>query len=158
MGTIDKLGAKIRVVRSELLHAVLSRSVVSDSLWPRGLQPTRLLCPWDSAGKNTGVGCHVLLQGIFPTQGWNPRLLHLLHWQVGSLSLLASGKSSYSNSGLFNWVYFYLFTTLNTLWQGVWRLHFTRGINLTLRNSLHLQNILWVFFLLTSVLFVPAAS
>ena len=34
----------------------------------------RLLCPWDSPGKNTGVGCHALLQGIFPTQGWNPGL------------------------------------------------------------------------------------
>ena len=38
----------------------------------------------DSPGKNTGVGCHFLLQGIFPTQGLN---LHLLHWQVGSLLL-----------------------------------------------------------------------
>ena len=39
----------------------------------------RLLLPWDSAGKNTEVGCHALLQGIFPTQGSNPRLLWLLH-------------------------------------------------------------------------------
>ena len=38
-----------------------SRSVVSDSLRPRGLQPTRLLHPWDSPGKSTGVGCHCLL-------------------------------------------------------------------------------------------------
>ena len=38
--------------------------------------PTRLLCPWDFPGKSTGVGCHSLLQGIFPTQGWNPGLLH----------------------------------------------------------------------------------
>ena len=38
--------------------------------------PTRLLCPWDFPGKSTGVGCHSLLQGIFPTQGLNPRLLH----------------------------------------------------------------------------------
>ena len=37
---------------------------------------TRLLCPWDSPGKNTGVGCHSFLQGIFPTQGWNPCLLN----------------------------------------------------------------------------------
>ena len=39
------------------------------------------LCPWDSPGKNTGVGCHFLLQGLFLTQGWNPGLLHchLLH-------------------------------------------------------------------------------
>ena len=49
---------------------------MSDSLRPRGLQPTRLLCPWDYASKNTGVSCHFLLQGIFPTQGSNPRLLH----------------------------------------------------------------------------------
>ena len=38
-------------------------------------------------GKNTRVGYHFLLQGIFPTQGSNPHLLHLLHWQVGSLPL-----------------------------------------------------------------------
>ena len=38
--------------------------------------PTRLLHPWDSPGKNTGVGCHFLLQGIFPTQGLNPGLPH----------------------------------------------------------------------------------
>ena len=41
-----------------------------------GLQPARVLCPWNSPGKNTGVGSHSLLQGIFPTQGWNPGLLH----------------------------------------------------------------------------------
>ena len=41
---------------------VLSRSVTSDSLQPPGLQPARLLCPCDSPGKNTGVGCHFLLQ------------------------------------------------------------------------------------------------
>ena len=41
-------------------------------LWPSGLQPSRLLCPWDFSGKNTAVGCHCLLQGIFPTQGSNP--------------------------------------------------------------------------------------
>ena len=38
-----------------------SRSVVSDSMWPHGLQPTRLLHPWDFPGKSTGVGCHRLL-------------------------------------------------------------------------------------------------
>ena len=47
----------------------VSRSVVSDSLRPHGLQPTRLHCPWNFPGKNTGAGCHFLLQGIFPTQG-----------------------------------------------------------------------------------------
>ena len=54
-----------------------------------GLWPTRLLCPWNSPGKNTGAGCHFLLQGIFPTQRLNPRLphcrqilYHLSHWKV----------------------------------------------------------------------------
>ena len=56
--------------------AVLSCTVMSDSLQPHGLWPARLLCPWDSPGKNTGVGCHVFFQGIFPTQGLNPDLLH----------------------------------------------------------------------------------
>ena len=36
------------------------------------MEPVRLLCPWDSPGTNIGVGCHCLLQGIFPTQGSNP--------------------------------------------------------------------------------------
>ena len=44
------------------LLLVFSHSVVSSSLWPHGLQPTRLLCLWDFPGKNTGVGCHFLLQ------------------------------------------------------------------------------------------------
>ena len=39
-----------------------ARSVVSDSWWLHGLQPTRLLHPWDFPGKSTGVGCHCLLQ------------------------------------------------------------------------------------------------
>ena len=58
-------------------------------LLPHGLQPTRLLCPWDFPGKNTGVGCHCLLQGTFPTQGLK---LHLLHQQAGSLPLSHQGN------------------------------------------------------------------
>ena len=54
----------------------LSHLVMSNSLQPHGLGPARLLCPWKSPGKNTGVGSHSLLQGIFPTQGSNPGLLH----------------------------------------------------------------------------------
>ena len=50
----------------------LSRSVVSDSLRPHELGPTRLLRLWDFPGKSTGVGCNFLLQDIFPTQGLNP--------------------------------------------------------------------------------------
>ena len=48
--------------------------VVSNSLQPHRLGPARLLCLWDSPGKNNGVGCHFFLQGIFPTRGLNPGL------------------------------------------------------------------------------------
>ena len=56
--------------------AVLSCSVISDSLWPHGQRSLAGYIHGDSPGKNTGVGCHVLLQGIFPTQGSNPGLPH----------------------------------------------------------------------------------
>ena len=58
------------------------------TLWPYRLWPTRLLCPWDSPGKNTGVGCRALLQGIFLTQGSNPHLFCLLPLQAGSWPLV----------------------------------------------------------------------
>ena len=54
------------------------------TLQSHGLQPARLFCPWGFPGKNTGVGCQFLLQGILLTQGLN---LCLLCWQVGSLPL-----------------------------------------------------------------------
>ena len=57
------------------------------TLGPHGLEPTRLLCPWNFPSKNTGVGCHFLLQGIFLTQGSNPCLLLFLCWQADSLPL-----------------------------------------------------------------------
>ena len=47
----------------------------------------------DSLGKSTRVGCHALLQGIFPTQGSNLHLLHLLHWQAGSLTTSATWEA-----------------------------------------------------------------
>ena len=53
-----------------------SHSVLSNSLQSHGLKPTRLLFPRNSTSKNTGVGCHSLLQRIFPTQGSNLGLLH----------------------------------------------------------------------------------
>ena len=62
-----------------------SRSVVSDSLRPHGLQPTRLLHPWDFPGKSTGVGCHCLLQGQLNSHMqkkriWTPIYKNHLKW------------------------------------------------------------------------------
>ena len=73
--------------------AVLSHSVVSDCLRPHGLQPARLPCPWDSPGKNTGLGCHALLQGIFPTQRFNPKLLSVLDFRQIFFFFLTAGPS-----------------------------------------------------------------
>ena len=78
---------------------MLSDLDMSDSLQPHGLEPARLLCPWDFPSKNTGVGCHFLLQGIFPTQGSNPCLLSLLHQQVDSLPLGHMGSPCFLLSG-----------------------------------------------------------
>ena len=54
--------------------------------------PAKLLCPWDSLGKNTGVDCQALLQGTFLIQGSNPSFLCLLHWKAGSSPLAPPGK------------------------------------------------------------------
>ena len=65
--------------------------------------PARLLCPWDSPGKNTGVGCHALLQGIFPTQESSLRLFCVLPWQVASLPLEPTGKPLNLRGQVWNW-------------------------------------------------------
>ena len=54
-----------------------SRVQLGATLWT---QPASLLCPWNSLGKITGVGCHFLLQGIFLTKELNLHFLYLLHW------------------------------------------------------------------------------
>ena len=81
-----------KVTQQQQLSKKPVRSVMSNFLQLYGLYPARLLCPWDSQGKNTGVGCHFILQGIFPTQGWNLHFLCLLHRQLGSLPLAPPGK------------------------------------------------------------------
>ena len=71
---IDKVCKLLTNWKWFILKWSVSCSVVSDSLRPCGLQPTRLLCPWDSSGNDTEVGCHALLQGIFLIQESNLRL------------------------------------------------------------------------------------
>ena len=75
---------------SDDLCACQAALVVSDSLQPYGPQSGSSVHR-DSPGRNTRVGCHGLLQGIFLTQGLNPCLLCLLHWQAGSLPLASQG-------------------------------------------------------------------
>ena len=63
----------------------VSHSVVSNPLWPQGLEPTRLLSPWNSSSMNSGAGCLFLLQGIFLIQGSIPGLYHC-RWILYHLS------------------------------------------------------------------------
>ena len=83
-GVLQTLCTAIEKVLCSIQHlqACLVTSVASDSLRPYGLYSTNLLCPWDSPGKNSRVGCHALLQGISPTQGLNLCLLRLLHCKL----------------------------------------------------------------------------
>ena len=81
---ITQIHLRFFVVRS-LSHVQLIAT-------PWTVLPTRLLCSWDSPGKNTKVGCYLLLYGILPIQGSNPYLLCLLHGQVSSLSLSHQGS------------------------------------------------------------------
>ena len=85
------------VRRIQLVSCVQSLSRVW-LLRPRGLYPARPLRPWDSPGKNTGVGGHFLLQGVFLTQGLN---LCLLHWQADSLPLNHLGSPRIGNTTYF---------------------------------------------------------
>ena len=82
----------VLVPRKYTLSCVPAPSLRLDSLWPSGLWPARLVCSWDFPGKNTGVGCQFLLQGIILTQGSNSCLLRLLHWEAGSLPPEPPGK------------------------------------------------------------------
>ena len=83
-------GSEVNLVRSYVLSRFSRCPTLCDPMdnSPPGSSvhgvypPARLLCPWDSPGENTGVGCHALPQGIFPTQGSNLPLLCLLHWQA----------------------------------------------------------------------------
>ena len=75
---------------------------------PQELEPTRLLCPWNSSGKNTGVGNCSLLQGIFPTQGSNPGLQH-----CGQILYLLSHEGSPQYLTL------YKIPLLRNLWKSV---------------------------------------
>ena len=78
--------SEVRQRRRKIMHAQLLQSCLT--LWdPMNCSPRSSSIHGDSPGKNTGVDCHALLQGIFPTQGWNLHLLHcrwmLYHWASG---------------------------------------------------------------------------
>ena len=101
----DSLAVSYKAKHAFTMHVYVG-SVVSNSLWPQVQQPARLLCPWDFPGKNTGLGYHLLLQGIFLIQGLNPPILDLWLWRVDSL-LLSCRRSSYDLAIVLLGIYLY---------------------------------------------------
>ena len=91
-----------------------SRSVVSNSLRPHGLYS-----PWNSPGQNTGVGSHFFLQGIFPTQGSNPGLLH-----CREDSLPAEPSRKPCNSTCIN-------SSIKTCWVKKWMVGWKESLSIT---------------------------
>ena len=91
--TCSQRGLLKAFCRNEVRYICICCSLVAKLcptfLWPHGQSPAMLLCLWNFPGKNTRMGCHFLLQGIFLTQGSN---LHSLHWRVDSLPLSHRGS------------------------------------------------------------------
>ena len=102
---------------------MLSYSVVSDSLQPHGCSLPGLSVLGDTPGKNTGVGCHFLLQGIFQTQGSNPGLLHcrqiLYRLSHLEMSVVGAGAKSSFSSWTMSWLTGII--EVPTLWQQIVR-------------------------------------
>ena len=88
------LGGCIQVLALLVHRLLFSRAQLCLTLFSSmDCSPPGISVHGNFAGKNTGVGCHFLPQGIFQTQGSNPHLLHLLHWQVDSLAVPPPGES-----------------------------------------------------------------
>ena len=103
------------------------------TLWDSGLQPAKLLCPWDCPGKNPGVGCHALLQGIFLIHGLNPGTLHcmwiLYLWVTGETPIIFCIIYHFSSPHLPLLIYFsYLSVLVTSHWL------------LVIRNSLKINS------------------
>ena len=64
----------LRLLSGSVLCVCAQLLSCTQPLQPHGMQPARLLCPWSFPSKSTGVGCHFLFQGVFPTQQSNPHL------------------------------------------------------------------------------------
>ena len=83
-----------------VMRCVCAQSLIHVQLFAtQGLEPPKLLCPWNFLGENTGVGCQSLLQGIFPAQESNLHLLSLLHWEIARVQpQWIQGKSKWVRS------------------------------------------------------------
>ena len=114
---------EINVNGKTVCLCMLNLSMVSNFLWFYGLWATRLLCPWNFPGKNTGEGCHFLLQGIFLTKAPHS---DLLHWQADYLPKEIQWKDYYvwSTIGLVAFIY-----SFRIYWTPIWHIFLLKALN-----------------------------
>ena len=105
----------VLLLKNDIQRIVKVKSLSRARLFatPRIVACTKLLCPWDFQGKSTGVGCHFLLQGIFPTQGSNPGLSHcrqtLYHLSHQESPVFQHVSLNTGKSFLLSFIYFWLY-------------------------------------------------
>ena len=97
---------------------------MSDTLWPHGLWPARFLCPLNFPDRNTGVGCHFLLQGIFPRPGIEPMRLQ---WKCSVWTTGPPGKSPANVFFPFNMYSFVFYLAVPGLSCSMWDLILSPG-------------------------------
>ena len=117
-----------------MLCAKLLQSCLT--LQPYRLKLLRLLCPWDCPGKNTGVSCQALRQGICPIQGFKPGLLCLLHWQVDSLPLAPPGKPLRSFQILRKWQPSTFAQVFTVCWSSCWVFNVSYFVSVAEQNQM----------------------
>ena len=116
---------------------------MSDSLWPYDNKPTRLLCTWNSPEKDTEVGSHSLLQGIFLTQGSN---LGLLYWRQILYNLSYQGsRLKWTIQIQFTYSIMYPFKMCNSFWVLT---------NILLWNSHKIQDTMFILHQIVSLLII----
>ena len=127
---------------SDILHySVTWKEVSSCSLIPCGLWSTRLLCRWYFPGKNTGVGWHFILQGIFLTQESSLHLLWLLPWQVNFLRACHLGSPKSKILGLYSCCCCHLPVWNHAFWMLPIQLHAHGWYGYTRLNIPHLLHL-----------------
>ena len=95
---------------------------MSNSLWPHGLQPARLLCPWDFPGKNSGVGCHFQYSSRWSSKPRDQTHISFVSCTAGDLSLLSHWRRK--------WL-----VILNSLWKNKESVCFTYNTHLECKNT-----------------------
>ena len=108
--------------RTMVIVRGISVTLAMSSLPPHGLEPIRLLCPWDSPGRNTGLGCHAFLQGIFPDPGTETRSLVSSALAGGLFTTSTTWETPYTCKCISQYCNCYCLKLINKVSKAAWDL------------------------------------